>query len=46
MISIGGWTWSGLFSNTALTAASRRTFAASCVDWIQRYGFDGIDVDW
>ncbi len=46
LISVGGWTWSGRFSDVALTEESRRRFATSCVDFMVRYGFDGIDVDW
>jgi len=46
LISIGGWTWSTYFSNIALTEDSREIFAASCVDFIQEYEFDGIDIDW
>jgi len=46
LISVGGWTWSGKFSDAALTAASRATFAASCVDFIREYNFDGVDIDW
>jgi chitinase len=46
LISVGGWTWSGLFSDAALTSASRATFAESCVDFIRAYNFDGVDVDW
>jgi chitinase len=46
LISVGGWTWSGRFSDVALTAGSRERFAASCVDFMKRYGFDGIDIDW
>ncbi len=45
-ISIGGWTWSAYFSDIALTQQSRETFAASCVQFIQQYEFDGIDIDW
>ena len=45
-ISVGGWTWSGRFSDVALTAQSRATFAASCVDFIRTYNFDGVDIDW
>jgi chitinase len=26
--------------------AARKNFAASCVNMIKNYGFDGIDVDW
>ncbi len=46
LISIGGWSWSTYFSNIALTEASRSTFAASCVEFIQQYHFDGVDIDW
>ncbi len=46
LISIGGWSWSGKFSDVALTEASRTTFADSCVNFIVQYGFDGIDLDW
>ncbi len=46
LISVGGWSWSGKFSDVALTDASRRSFADSCVDFIVQYGFDGIDLDW
>jgi len=45
-ISVGGWTWSGRFSDAALTPLSRATFAASCVDFIRQYSFDGVDIDW
>jgi len=45
-ISVGGWTWSTYFSNIALTQESREIFAASCVDFIQEYEFDGVDLDW
>lgn len=46
LISVGGWTWSSGFSDAVLTAASRATFAQSCVDFMVKYGFDGVDVDW
>jgi len=46
LISIGGWTWSGNFSNAVLTAASRATFAQSIVDFVDLHEFDGADVDW
>ncbi|CAF1325319.1 unnamed protein product [Rotaria sordida] len=46
LISVGGWTWSGKFSDVALTDQSRSTFAASCVEFIKKYGFDGVDLDW
>lgn len=46
LISIGGWTWSGRFSDAALTDSSRAAFADSCVAFIKKHGFDGIDLDW
>jgi GH18 family chitinase len=46
LISVGGWTLSSPFSDVALTAASREKFARSAVDFITRYGFDGVDLDW
>lgn len=46
MISIGGWTWSKNFSAAAATAQSRQVFVDSCVDFMNTYGFDGIDIDW
>ncbi|MDH6062859.1 glycosyl hydrolase family 18 protein, partial [Umezakia ovalisporum] len=46
MMSIGGWSLSGPFSDTALTEASREKFAASAVDLMVQYGFDGLDIDW
>ncbi|NLK43994.1 MAG: glycoside hydrolase family 18 protein [Tissierellia bacterium] len=46
LISVGGWTWSDKFSDVALTEESRTIFANSCLEFIQTYGFDGIDIDW
>src|SRR5258705_974926 len=49
LISVGGWTWSGRFSDAALTAASRATFTTSALDlFIRRWPglFDGVDIDW
>ncbi|MBC7812282.1 MAG: glycoside hydrolase family 18 protein, partial [Burkholderiales bacterium] len=46
LISIGGWTGSAKFSDAALTPESRERFARSAVEFILRYGFDGIDIDW
>lgn len=46
LISVGGWTWSGRFSDVALTDASRTAFADSIVAFIKKYGFDGVDIDW
>jgi len=46
MISVGGWTLSGRFSDVALTEASRSIFAESCVEFMRYYNFDGVDIDW
>jgi|LSQX01.1.fsa_nt_gb chitinase len=46
LISVGGWTWSGRFSDAALTDSSRTAFADSCLQFILQYGFDGLDLDW
>lgn len=47
LLSIGGWTCCGLFSQMALTRESRASFIQSCVDTLQAYPFlSGIDLDW
>lgn len=46
LISVGGWTWSGNFSDTALTEESRNKFAKSAVEFVRKYKLDGIDIDW
>jgi chitinase len=44
--SIGGWTWSGNFSDMALTKKSRKIFIESAVRFIEKYNLDGLDIDW
>jgi len=46
VISIGGWTWSGKFSDAVLTDTSRAAFAASAAAIVSKYDLDGIDIDW
>lgn len=46
LVSVGGWTWSGGFSDAALTEASRRKFAVSAADFVEAFNLDGIDIDW
>jgi chitinase len=46
LISIGGWTWSGQFSDAVLTDTTRYAFAASAAEIIKKYNLDGIDIDW
>lgn len=45
-ISIGGWTWSKEFSAIAESPIKRAKFVKSCIDFVESYGFDGIDIDW
>ena len=47
LLSIGGWTYSGLFSQMALTQKGRASFIQSCLDTLDAYPFlDGLDLDW
>jgi chitinase len=46
LVSVGGWTWSGGFSDAALTPESRTRFVASAVDFVRDRDLDGFDVDW
>lgn len=46
LIGVGGWSWSGRFSDVALTQESRAAFAESVVRFITAFGFDGVDMDW
>ncbi len=44
--SIGGWTLSENLPGIAADPAKRANFAQSCVELIQAFNFDGIDLDW
>jgi len=44
-LSIGGWT-AGNFSEMAADAGRRKHFCADCLAAVERYGLDGIDMDW
>ncbi len=47
MISIGGWTDCGYFSEMAYTAEGRKSFIDSCVSLMKDNPWiDGIDLDW
>jgi chitinase len=46
LVSVGGWLWSGHFSDMSLTAESRRVFIDSVMDFLNRYQLDGLDIDW
>ena len=44
--SIGGWKGSFNFPELAANSDTRQRFADACIGLIERYGFDGIDIDW
>ena len=46
LISVGGWTWSTHFYEAAATPANRKAFAESVREFLVKYGFDGVDLDW
>lgn len=46
LISVGGWLWSGQFSDVTLTRKSRQQFTQSAIDFIALYHLDGLDIDW
>ena len=47
MIAIGGWS-EGVkkYSEMASSKQNRMEFIESVVDFLNEYGFDGLDVDW
>ncbi len=46
LISVGGWEWSGGFSDMSLTKASRKKFIRSAIAFVEENNLDGIDIDW
>ncbi|KNZ61836.1 uncharacterized protein VP01_1350g5 [Puccinia sorghi] len=46
IISVGGWTGSGAFSVLTRSDASRNRFARVLVEYAQKHGFVGIEMDW
>lgn len=46
MIAIGGWGDTAGFSEGAATNESRRLFAKNVVALCDKFGFDGVDLDW
>ncbi len=46
LISVGGWKGSGGFSGVAHSSRSRRKFINSVMQFLHRYGLNGLDVDW
>ena len=47
LLSIGGWTACGYFSEMALTEQNRASFIRSCLETLEAYPFlSGLDIDW
>lgn len=46
LASIGGWTLSDPFSDMAAHPKTREHFVHQCLEFCDKYGFDGIDIDW
>lgn len=46
LASIGGWTGSSNFPALASAASSRSNFCSKARALIEKYRFDGIDIDW
>src|SRR6188768_1430192 len=44
--SVGGWTWSQVFSGIAASEQKRKKFASDCALIVKKYNLDGIDIDW
>lgn len=44
--SVGGWTLSGQFASVAADDVKRKKFIDSSIDFANKFGFDGIDIDW
>ena len=46
LLSVGGWSGSEFFSDVASVDSARRQLSASCLALVQKYGLDGLDIDW
>lgn len=46
LLSVGGWEWSDNFSDLAADAPLRRRFCRDAAQFLEQFGFDGIDLDW
>jgi chitinase len=46
LISIGGWSWSENFSDAVLNDNSRKKFASTSAEIVEKYNLDGVDIDW
>ncbi|EEU41819.1 uncharacterized protein NECHADRAFT_53983, partial [Fusarium vanettenii 77-13-4] len=53
VVALGGWTfndnntiWQPVFSDLSSTKEKRATFLDELLKFMNRYGFDGVDIDW
>jgi chitinase len=46
LFSVGGWTLSDTFSALAASKQARQNFIQQCITFCEKYGFDGVDIDW
>ena len=47
LIAIGGWNEGSIkYSNMASKPETRKVFVDSVISFIEKYGFDGLDLDW
>uniref|UniRef100_A0A8D8U6W9 Chitinase A1 n=1 Tax=Cacopsylla melanoneura TaxID=428564 RepID=A0A8D8U6W9_9HEMI len=46
MFAVGGWANSQYFSAMAASPDSRIRFIGSIIKLIEKFGFDGVDIDW
>lgn len=47
LLALGGWTaGSKPYSDMAATSATRKYFINSTIEWLRKYDFDGLDMDW